>query len=392
LNEPHQPVVHDAVGPDMALGQASAALAVGVIALLLAGVLPAILGALAEEHRLSASGIGLAATFEALSMGLSTAAAGLWLPPKRLKLVGAAASLALVLADFASMRAQFGGVMVIRTLAGVPEGILLWITIGMIARTATPERWAGVFFTALTAGQLAIALLFAQWVMPVYGADGGFAGLALASLAGIAVAFALPSSYAPLAANAEPGGMPPPRGWFALFATLIYIGAASTVGVYLQPLALEAGLSVDVARNAIWISLAAQIAGGAAATAVAGHIRYFTIFVISTGAVLATWAVFLGHPPAWLFIAANALAGFVGIVVAAFLVPMTIESDPSRRAAVLSGSTQVLAGALGPFAASRVVADNDVHGAITLGGISLVVGLALIAALHFSSTRNNHSI
>jgi hypothetical protein len=392
LNEPHQPVVHDAVGPDMPLGQASAALAMGVVALLLAGVLPAILGALAEEHRLSASGIGLAATFEALSMGLSTAAAGLWLPPKRLKLIGAATSLALVLADFASMRAQFGGVMVIRTLAGVPEGILLWITIGMIARTATPERWAGIFFTALTAGQLAIALLFAQWVMPAYGADGGFAGLALASLAGIAVAFALPSSYAPLAANTGPSGMPPPRGWFALFATLIYIGASSTVGVYLQPLALEAGLSVDVARNAIWISLAAQIAGGAAATAVAGHIRYFTIFVISTGAVLAAWAVFLGHPPAWLFIAANALAGFVSIVVAAFLVPMTIESDPSRRAAVLSGSTQVLAGALGPFAASRVVADNDVHGAITLGGISLVVGLALIAALHFSSIRNNHSV
>jgi hypothetical protein len=375
----------------MPLVQAAAALALGVVSLLLAGVLPAILGALATEHRLSASGIGETATYEALAMGLSTAAAGLWLPPRRLRLIGATASLALAAADFASMHAHFTGVMIIRALAGVPEGVLLWITIGMIARTATPERWAGIFFTALTTGQLVVALLFALWVLPAFNADGGFAGLALASLAGVPIAFALPSAYAPLAEGAEPSGMPPPRGLFALFATLVYIGAASTVGVYLQPLALEAGLSADVANNAIWISLAAQIAGGAAATAAAGHIRYFTVFVLSTVAVLAVWAIFLLHVPAWLFIAANALAGFAGILVAAFLVPMTIEADPTRRAAVLSGSTQVLAGALGPFAASRVVADNDVHGAITLGGISLIAGLALIAGLHFSSTRNNHA-
>jgi len=391
LNPSRKAVVHDAVGPDLPLVPAAAALALGVVSLLLAGVLPAVLGALADEHRLSASGIGLTATFEALSMGLSTAAAGLWLPPKRLRLIGAAASVALAAADFSSMQAHFAGVMVIRSLAGIPEGVLLWITIGMIARTATPERWAGIFFTALTSAQLVTSVLFGQWVLPVFNADGGFAGLAIASLAGVAIAFALPSSYAPLADNAEPSGMPPPRGLFALFATLVYIGAASTVGIYLQPLAQEAGLSVDVARNAISVSLAAQIAGGAAATAVAGHVRYFTVFVLSTAAVLATWAAFLVHPPAWLFLAANALGGFVGILVAAFLVPMTIEADPTRRAAVLSGSTQVLAGALGPFAASRVVADNDVHGAIALGGISLVAGLALIAMLHFSSTRNNHA-
>ena len=71
---------------------------------------------------------------------------------------------------------------------------------------------------------------------------------------------------------------------------------------------------------------------------------------------------------------------------------MTIEADPSRRAAVLSGSAQVLAGALGPFAASRVVADDDVHGAITIGTVSLFIGLALIAILHFTSTRNNHTV
>jgi MFS family permease len=211
--------------------------------------------------------------------------------------------------------------------------------------------------------------------------------LAVASLFGIPAALALPRAYAPLPAAEEAGGVPPPRGVFALFATLIYIGAAGTVGIFLQPLAHEAGLSADVARTAIWVSLAAQIGGGAAATALSGHIRYFTVFVLSAAVIVGGWIVFLLHPPAWGFIAANAAGGFVGILLAPFLVPMTIEADPSRRAAVLSGSTQVLAGALGPFAASFVVADGDVHGAIVLGTVTLAIGLALIALLHFTTPR-----
>ncbi|MBS0470082.1 MAG: hypothetical protein JSR60_03340 [Proteobacteria bacterium] len=383
-----EPLVEDAIGPDLPLHEAAAAMALGVVSLLLAGVLAAVLGEMADEHRLSAAGIGFTATYEALSMGLSTAAAGVLLKPKGLRWIAIAAALTLAVCDLLSMHTSGAGIMLIRTAAGIPEGVLLWITIGMIARTRVPERWAGYFFTVLTASQLALALLYWEWVLPVHGADGGFLGLAIASLAGIVIAFGLPKEYAALPAAEESGGVPPPRGLFALFATLIYIGGTGTVGIFLQPLAHEAGLSADVARTAIWVSLAAQIAGGAMATAISGHIRYFTVFALSAAVVIGSWAVYLMHPPAWGFIAATAAGGFVGILLAPFLVPMTIEADPSRRAAVLSGSTQVLAGALGPFAASFVVADNDVHGSIALGSVTLLVGLALIAGLHFSSPRN----
>ncbi|MEI9990633.1 MAG: hypothetical protein WDM86_11395 [Rhizomicrobium sp.] len=389
MSEHHDAVVHDAVGPDLPLREAVAALALGVIALLFAGVLPALLGALGDEHRLSASGFGLTATAEGLAMGLATAAAGIVLPPRHLKLIGGGAALALAALDFSTLHAAGTAIMAIRALAGAAEGILLWIVTGMIARTATPERWAGIYFTALCAGQMVAALLFALWILPAFGADGGFAFLGLASAAGIAAAFFLPERFAPLMKDESRSGSPPPRGWFALFATLIYIGATATVGVYLQPLATEAGLSPEVARTAVWTSLAAQIAGGAFSTVLAGHVRWLTVFVSSTIAFLVNWGVFLLHAPGWAFIAANALGGFVSIVVAAFIVPMTIEADPSRRAAVLGGSTQVLAGALGPFAASFVVADDDVHGAILLGTVSLFAGLALIAGLHITAPRGS---
>jgi hypothetical protein len=374
----------------MPLSQASAALALGVVSLLLAGVLPAIFGAMGEEGRLHANEFGLTATFEGLVMGLTTAAAGVLLPPRHLKWIGAGASLALALCDFASVGTHGLSVMIVRALAGVPEGVLLWITIGMIARTRTPERWAGIFFTVLTAGQMIYAFAFGEWVLPDFHADGGFIALGLGGVVGIAIAFFLAPSFAALTAD-EPNGMPPRRGLFAIFATLIYIAATATTGVYLTPLATEAGLAPDVANTAVWISLAAQIAGGLAATAMAGHVRYFTVFILSSTVFLLTWAVFLLHPAAWAFITANAAQGFVSILVAAFLVPMLIEADPSRKAAVLGGSTQVLAGALGPFATSFVVADDDVHRAVLLGTVSLLFGLALIASLHFTATRNNHA-
>ena len=65
----------------------------------------------------------------------------------------------------------------LRGLAGVIEGVLLWITVAMISRTETPERWAGVFFTAQTGAQLLLAIALAVWIMPAFGATGGFVAI-----------------------------------------------------------------------------------------------------------------------------------------------------------------------------------------------------------------------
>ena len=50
-------------------------------------------------------------------------------------------------------------------------------------------------------------------------------------------------------------GAPPPRGWFALLATVVIVAANGAVSVYLEPLAHQAGLSANVARLALFVSL-----------------------------------------------------------------------------------------------------------------------------------------
>ncbi len=158
----------------------------------------------------------------------------------------------------------------------------------------------------------------------------------------------------------------------------------------MQPLAHQAGLSADVARTTLWLSLAAQVAGGSIATALAGRIHYMAIFTFSAISLILVWATMEFHPPAWLFIAANMWGGLVTVLYGPFLVPLTIEADPSRRAAMQSASTQVLAGALGPLGASIIVSDRNVHGSLWLGGVLIVVGLMMFVGVYLASSRNRN--
>ena len=386
---PEALVVHEAVGPPMTAVEAAGAIGVGVNSLLVLGVLPVLLGALAAEHRLTDQGIGLAATIEVLSMGIATALAGILLKPQRLKLIGIAASLALAAVDLASAGASEVGIFMLRGVAGAIEGVLLWITVAMIARTVTPERWAGVFFTAQTGAQLALAVVLAVWIMPAFGATGGFLAVALCGVAGVIPAFVGPSRMADLNPGEEIAGPPPLRGWVALAGTLIFVSGGGAVAVYLQPLAVQAGLDAGVARTALWVSLAGQVIGGATATALAGRVRWFHVFLLAAAANLVVWWLFGQRIPGWLFVGANALSGVTSIFLAPFLVPMTIEADPSRRAAVQSGAAQLIGGAMGPALAAMAVSDANVHGALWLGAGLMLAGLATVGWLHVTHQRTS---
>jgi len=377
-------VVHEVAGPALTGLEAAGAIGVGVNSLLVLGVIPVLLGSLVDEHRISAPDIGLVVMAEVLAMGVATALAGALLKPMRLKSIGTVFALLLAGVDLATASSSGLGVFALRALAGVLEGVLLWITVAMIARTATPERWAGVFFTGQTLAQLLLAIALV-WIMPAWGATGGFVAIAVCALAGLPASLVGPSRLADLNPGEAIAGPPPFRGWIALIGTFIFVAGGGAVAVYLQPLAHQAGLDAGVARTALWVSLAAQVAGSAAATAMAGRIRWFHVFLVVTAASLGVWWLFGQRIPGWLFVAANAVGGLTALFLSPFLVPMTIEADPSRRAAVQSGAAQLLGGAMGPLLASRLVSDQDVHSVLWLGAGLMLAGLAVVAWLHLTN-------
>jgi hypothetical protein len=162
----------------------------------------------------------------------------------------------------------------------------------------------------------------------------------------------------------------------------------TAVAVYVIPLAKQAGLPVTVGQTAISVSLACQMAGGALATVLGGRVRYLTVFWISGAIFLATWGVYAVHSPAWLFIAMAGLSGAAAFVAGPFLVPMTVEADPTRRAAMQSGAVQLLAGAFGPLLAALAVSEASVHGALILGVVLQAAGLTIATLLARAIARS----
>lgn len=378
-------VVHEAVGPPLSPRAAAACLALGVNGLLVVGVLPILLGLLADDHRLSAAGIGQTAMIELLCMGLATAALGFVRRPRRVRLIAIAASIGMALADLATLPATGAEIFAARAAGGTMEGVLLWVSVSMISRTVTPERWAAVFFTAQTAAQLVLAVGMAVWLVPRWGVNGGYVALAVVALIGAAPAGLIPDRFAPLVSAPGESGAPPARGWAALVATFIYVSGSGAVFVYGVPLAHQAGVSSGVVATAQWVFLAAQVVAGFVATLLAGRVNYFTVYIFATAVYLAVWALLLHPLSAWVFTAAYAATGFGALLFGAFLVPMTIDADPSRRAAMQSGAAQVLGGAAGPLLGSWTVRGGNVHGVLALGAALLLVGMAAIAALRFTA-------
>jgi hypothetical protein len=376
-------MVAEVAGPPFSPVEAGAAISLGVLALLVAGLFGLLLAALAEEHRISASGIGFVTMLEALTTGLVTSLAGILFKPVRLKTIGVVATLAVIALDVATVRASGPSVLVVRGLAGAAEGVLLWISIGFISRTATPERWAALLFTGMGVTQLIAATAVSAWVLPRLGANGGYVAVAAIMLLAIPVALLLPSRLGAVAgAEGATSGAPPFRGWVALFGTLCMAASLTAVAIYTVPLAQQAGLSVATGRTAISVSLGFNMLGGLLATWIGGRVRYITVFYVCAATFVGTWAVYALHSPAWLFVAMTAAAGLAAYVAGPFLVPMTVEADPSRRAAMQSGAVQLMAGAAGPLLAGLSVREHEIRGVLVLALVLQLVGLAVATALH----------
>jgi len=380
--------------------QFGAILLVGVCGVLIAGLQPLLLGTLAQEGRITANQLGHAATAELLLMGAACAYAGARWKAERLRAIGVVASLLLAALNLLTLRTNGEMVTLVRALAGIPSGIMIWITIAMITRSPTPERWSGIYLTLQTLAQFVIAAALTTWVAPFYGANGGFVALAVVCAVTAAVAFVLPDHFAPLIASANASGLPgssplpqgevgrsPGEGWLALAAIFLFLAFIVGVWVYAEPLSRQAGHAPSVAGVAVSASLAFQVLGGATATLLAGRLRWFPTILVCSLLNVGCLLSFAALPGESVFIATSAAFGFLWLFVLPFLVPMVIAADPTRRAAVLVGGAELLGASLGPLLVSFIVTDSDARGAIAFGAGALVLALLIAAVLHRRESR-----
>ncbi|HJY40785.1 MAG TPA: hypothetical protein VJ303_06110 [Steroidobacteraceae bacterium] len=357
-------------------------LLVGVCGVMIAGLQPLLLGALLQEGRITAAQLGHAATAELLLMGLASAYAGGRWKAEHLRAIGAISALALAALNIATVWANGETVTLIRALAGVPSGVLIWITIAMIARSPTPERWSGIYLTIQTLAQFLAATALTAWVIAPAGANGGFIALAVLCVGSAVAAVALPNRFAPLVADSTASNMPNARGFLALAATFLWMAFIVGVWVYAEPLSRQSGHAPTVVGVAVSLSLALQVLGGATATALAGRLRWFPTLMLCAVIYVACLLAFATLPGASLYLVTSSVFGFLWMFSLPFFVPMVIAADPTRRAALLIGGAELAGGSLGPLFASFVVTDADVRGSLGFGAFALALTIAIALALH----------
>ena len=154
--------------------------------------------------------------------------------------------------------------------------------------------------------------------------------------------------------------------------------------IYTEPLSRQSGHPPGTAGLAISLSLGAQVAGGTAATILAGRLSWFWALMVAIGGAVGILGLFATLPGAPVFLAASAAFGFLWLFASPYLTPLAIEADPSRRAAMLGPGAALLGCSAGPFLASLVVSDADVRGSLALGVGLAIVAMGIIVGLHLT--------
>jgi hypothetical protein len=374
------------IGPKPSRVGLVAVLTVGTMGMMICGVQPVLLGSLVMDHRLSAVALGwaTAAEFTTLALGIWLAAT-FWKPTHLRARVALAALLALS-AD-CLVRGEHGtGILINRSLAGVPEGVLVWVTGCMVARSPTPARMAAIFLTLQNVSQFIFAATVPATLMHWYGTDSGFLALAAtAALALVATPFA-PASFVELPTapidQAGPAGYTP-----AVIVCLVsvFLIAAFSIGLfaYIEPLGAQAHLDAVTLGCAVSAVLGASTLGSALAAVVAKKLPHYAVFATCMLINTAVLVVFAAVPGALPFLVAAALFGFFWLFFLPFQIPMAIEADPTRRIAVVLPGAQLLGAGAGPLLISFFVTDTDARGALLVCWCCFLIAFVLATFQHF---------
>ncbi|HEY0649017.1 MFS transporter [Phenylobacterium sp.] len=382
------------IGPRPTGLEMVAILTIGTMGMLICGVQPVLLGALLADQRLSAAELGWATTSEFLSLGVMITAAGAVLKPTHMRLKMAAAASVAIVADILVRQHSGFAVVLNRGVAGLAEGLMVWCAASMIARSSAPARWAAVFLTAQGVTQLAFAAAAPVTVIAAFGANGGF--YAMAATAGLALLMVpfIPNSFVDLPPAPKREGSV--RGYSAaslLSLASVFLIAAFSIGLfaYLAPVAAQAKIDGPGLGLIVSVVLATSVAGSTVAAFAAARISFFSVFVIClvvNAIVLLVLAQLPGLVP---FAIAAGVFGFFWLLFLPFQLPFVIETDPTRRIAVIVPGAQLLGGSAGPLFCSFLVNDVETRGALVVCAICFGTAFLMSLGVHLQHLRTVRS-
>lgn len=346
------------------------------------GMAPLFFGALAEEKRLALSQVGLAVPIQAIIMGVVNLGADALIKRNRQRVLTAICAIVFALLQLLYLRQSGPGALVLCALASVPQGLILWVAMGAIARSPVPAQFMAYSEIALTLLKLLVSSLLAAILIPKWGINAGFvAAAAIMSIAFLA-AFALRDDISiARIKDRQPSAPLMIEGWIALIAVLMVWSGTMALLSYLLPLANAAGLQRQAANGAFVAVLVGQILGGVIAASSSKRLPYPAALTIGVVIAMGTLFGFYLSGTAWQFWAAAAGFGFAFALAAPFIMPFLIAMDPTRRAAGKFMGAGLVGSALGPLLVSRFVGSAGAQSALYMAGAAFAVAAVIVTAL-----------
>ena len=357
--------------------------ALGIGAGCVSALQPVLLELLRQAGRLDVGTMGLAATCEAAGMTLASAVAALFFPLRNLRRIALVAIAGMMAANGGTMLASGLGIVALRLLNGLGSGTLLWIMVGLFARSPQPGRIFAIYVTAQSIVALALSQAMTALVVPYVGYRGGNGLLVLLNVAMLGAVAMMVNAFDD---RREAGrGLPGIHGIAALLAMSCFLAGIMALWVYMLPVLGALGYDAAVMAKAVPLAIASQIAGGLAATVLAPRLRPDLAWALGAVGMLLATALIMGGAGAVAMLSGAALLGFVWIFVPPFQMPVILRIEPGGRGAMLVGTAQLVGTAIGPLAASPVVSAQGPLAAWHVSAAWIVASLVLLA---FAATGN----
>jgi len=348
---------------------------------------PLLLASLNADGKISASQIGLTASAESLGMAMAVLVVTRWSPTNGIRKISAGATAACVAMNLITLAMSGVAIIVARGLAGICEGILLWLMAAILARSQTPARLTGIYVFVLGAATFALSAVYSEWVIASFGSSGGYLTLALIFFFLLGPCAGVPSILAALPTSIA-GWMPNSRGWLGLCGCFLHFAAIMALWVYIVPLATHAGLTLQAANYAVSAAILMQIPAGIISAAASEKLDgkwIIPAIVIANTAILSILVA--AHSPAAVFVTTT-LFGFLWFFVIPFQISALAFLDRGRRAVMLSGTAQMLGGSSGAALGAFSVARWGLFAAPTVAlSLFLAAGLVMLVARFTADPR-----
>ncbi len=375
-------------GVDQPLAVISACMVVGTVALMILGVQPVLLGALTQAHRVTDAQLGPLATIEVLALALGSAIGPSVLRTGAMRLKTGILSLLLAGANLAIYGVHSVLMLdLLRGAAGLIEGLMMGATIVITIQNREPDRLNAIFLALSALPQAAMAYLLPVWIVPQYGANGGFTVLAVLSVisAGSCL-FLVDRVPAPAPENTGASVWTGPI-FLALAAVGLQNAAIGGAWDYMQLLADQHHFPPQMAGIAVSGGLIFQVCGAFAVAAWGGRFSFRGALILGTlcqTGVIAALAV--AQTPIFYVVPALTF-GLFWLAMSPFQVRLLIDIDTTRSAALLLTAVSLVGLSIGPTISAIGVHGENVTGAFWIAAGLMAAAFALYALISIRAGR-----